>query len=225
MNKDSKALWLGLRSKLPKYDVRLGTATAQGYVQDPLHLAFVAARYKFCARMLSGMDTVIEIGCGDAFGAPIVAQEVNSLICTDIDAVTLEDNRTRCGMFDNVSFEYFDFRERAYPRPVDGIFLIDVLEHVYPEEEPAVLANISASLGVRGVALVGTPNATSACYASKHSIEGHVNLKSHGALAACCRNQFHHVFMFGMNDEVVHTGYLPMAHFLWALCVGPIPTN
>jgi hypothetical protein len=27
--------------------------------------------------------------------------------------------------------------------------------------------------------------------------------------------------MFGMNDEVVHTGYAPMCHFLWALCVTP----
>jgi len=23
-----------------------------------------------------------------------------------------------------------------------------------------------------------------------------------------------------MNDEVVHTGYYPMAHYLFALCVG-----
>ena len=27
--------------------------------------------------------------------------------------------------------------------------------------------------------------------------------------------------MFGMNDEIIHTGYLPMAHYLMALCAGP----
>jgi hypothetical protein len=26
--------------------------------------------------------------------------------------------------------------------------------------------------------------------------------------------------MFGMNDEVVHTGYAPMCHFIWAMGVG-----
>ena len=28
---------------------------------------------------------------------------------------------------------------------------------------------------------------------------------------------FHNVFMFAMNDEVVHTGYHKMAHYLFAL--------
>ena len=29
---------------------------------------------------------------------------------------------------------------------------------------------------------------------------------------------FHNVFIFSMNDEVVHTGFYPMAHYLFALC-------
>jgi len=29
---------------------------------------------------------------------------------------------------------------------------------------------------------------------------------------------FANVFMFSMNDEVVHTGYHKMAHYLLALC-------
>jgi hypothetical protein len=32
---------------------------------------------------------------------------------------------------------------------------------------------------------------------------------------------FRNVFMFGMNDEVVHTGYGPMCHYLWMVGVGP----
>jgi hypothetical protein len=28
---------------------------------------------------------------------------------------------------------------------------------------------------------------------------------------------FHSVFMFSMNDEVVHTGYHKMAHYLFAV--------
>jgi hypothetical protein len=31
---------------------------------------------------------------------------------------------------------------------------------------------------------------------------------------------FHNVFVFSMNDEVVHTGYSPMAHYLLALGCG-----
>jgi hypothetical protein len=32
---------------------------------------------------------------------------------------------------------------------------------------------------------------------------------------------FHNVFMFSSNDEVVHTGYFKMSHYLIALCCGP----
>ena len=31
------------------------------------------------------------------------------------------------------------------------------------------------------------------------------------------KKYFHHVFLFGANDEVVHTGFLPMAHYLIAV--------
>ncbi len=30
-----------------------------------------------------------------------------------------------------------------------------------------------------------------------------------------------YVFLFSMNDEVVHTGFSKMAHYLLALCVTP----
>ena len=49
---DSKSLWLNIRTELPKFDVRLGTATAQGYVNDPKLIGFVASRYKFVGKMI-----------------------------------------------------------------------------------------------------------------------------------------------------------------------------
>ena len=32
-------------------------------------------------------------------------------------------------------------------------------------------------------------------------------------------------FNFSMNDEVVHTGYAPMAHYIFCIGVGVIPTK
>jgi len=31
---------------------------------------------------------------------------------------------------------------------------------------------------------------------------------------------FRNIFIFSMNDEVVHTGFHPMAHYLFAIGVG-----
>ena len=71
------------------------------------------------------------------------------------------------------------------------------------------------------VVIIGTPNKSAEQYSSEWSRQGHVNLKDHKALRELGLRYFYNVFMFGMNDEVVHTGYLPMCHFLWALCVTP----
>lgn len=47
-----------------------------------------------------------------------------------------------------------------------------------------------------------------------------MNCKTMPELKQTMDTHFHNVFMFSMNDEVVHTGYYHMAHYIWALGVG-----
>ncbi len=49
------------------------------------------------------------------------------------------------------------------------------------------------------------------------SKEGHINCKSGNDL----KRFFHNVFLFSMNDEMVHTGFSPMAQYLLAVCTTP----
>lgn len=220
--KDSKALWLDLRSKFRKHDVRFGAATSADYVHDPKHLVFVASRYKFAAKMIENVDSVLEIGCGDAFGAPILAQAAGRVYCTDIDEETLADNRDRLRLIsEKISFHYHDFRAQAFSPRVDAVVMVDVIEHIYLEEEDAVLRNIHASLNPKGIAIIGTPNIAAEAYSSPNSKIGHVNLKDQRGLKESCSKIFNNVFMFSQNDEVVHTGYAPMSHYLWAVCAYP----
>ena len=171
--------------------------------------------------MLSGLDTALEIGTGDGFGAALVSQRVNKVIATDINEPLLEDNKSRMKDYPNIEFLYHDFREIPYKDKVDAIFLVDVIEHIYKEEEENFLSNLKASLTDTGVCLIGTPNVEAEKHASPYSKEGHVNLKDHDSLKEIGNNYFSNSFLFSMNDEVVHTGFSKMAHFLWILCVGP----
>jgi len=57
----------------------------------------------------------------------------------------------------------------------------------------------------------------SQAHASPPSKIGHVNCKTGKELKALLERFFHNVFVFSMNDEVVHTGYAPMAHYLIAI--------
>ena len=59
-------------------------------------------------------------------------------------------------------------------------------------------------------------------HASQASKEGHVNCKSGPELQATLSRYFANVVVFSMNDEVIHTGYQKMSHYLMALCFGPL---
>ena len=96
---------------------------------------------------------------------------------------------------------------------------------MFKKEESAFLNNLVASLNPNGICLIGTPNIESDKYASKYSKEAHVNLKDYKELKSIGENYFQNSFIFGMNDEVVHTGFPQMSHFLWVLCVGPKQNN
>lgn len=219
--KDSKKLWKSIDAEIPAGHVELGRYASDDYVQNPKQVVFVAARYKFVSKMLEGVDTAMEIGCGDGFGSPIVAQAVNGLTCLDINEELIEDIQQRNAFVKNATYEYFDFREAPRKPQADAGYLIDVIEHIFPEEEADFLANITASLTDHGILIIGTPNKTAEKYSSEWSRRGHVNLKTHDELRETGRRYFHNVFMFGMNDEVVHTGFPDMCHFLWAVCTGP----
>ena len=220
-SKDSKSLWLEVHGDIPEGRVTLGRASSNASRTDPKMIGFMAARYKFVAKMLEGVESALEVGCGDGFGAPVVAQAVGKLVCTDIDENTLSDNRARLAFAKNLSFEYFDFRQGKYPMPMHAVYCVDVLEHVFAEEEDGFLRNLAASLVKNGMAIIGTPNQTAEKYASENSRKGHVNLKDHKTLRSLLDRYFERAFLFSMNDEVLHTGYYPMAHYLWALCIIP----
>jgi hypothetical protein len=92
------------------------------------------------------------------------------------------------------------------------------LEHIKPDDEDRFLTNAFAPLVFEGAAIVGTPSLESQVYASPTSKAGHVNCKTMPELKSTMQRYFHNVFMFSMNDEVVHTGFHPMAHYLFAVC-------
>ena len=91
---------------------------------------------------------------------------------------------------------------------------MDVFEHI--AEEDRLLANLAACATV---CIIGTPSLESQVHASMRSKQFHVNCKSGEELRASCLKHWRRVFMFGMNDETLHTGFLPMSHYLVALCV------
>jgi 2-polyprenyl-3-methyl-5-hydroxy-6-metoxy-1,4-benzoquinol methylase len=200
----------------------LGLMINQVWHDDPRRVAFVLARYKFVAKMLSGRGSVAEVGCGDAFGTRIVLQEVDHVDVYDFDPVFIEDIRQRQSERWQMTARVHDIVLGVLPYQYDGIYSLDVIEHINREDEHGYLANLRGSLNDGGILIIGTPSLESQQYASSQSKIGHVNCKSGDELKALMQRYFENVFLFSMNDEVVHTGFYSMAHYLIAVCCGKI---
>ena len=197
---------------------RLGIMANELWNQDPKRTLFTLARYKFVARMLSGRERVLEVGCADAFGTRIVQQAVSKVTAVDFDPIFIADVNER--MNPHWPFEAFvhDMLADLVPGKFDAAYALDVLEHIAAHDEHRFIANTVRSLTPEGVAIFGMPSLELQTYASPQSKAGHVNCKSGEELKATLEHHFHSVFIFSMNDEVVHTGFYPMAHYLLALC-------
>lgn len=200
---------------------RLGLLKTWEWYDDPRRLAFSLARSKFVAKMFAGRSRVLEVGCGDAFCAPIVRQAVAHLTVTDFDPVYVNDARSR--MTERWPYEalVLDVTRDPIPGSYDGIYSLDMLEHIRRDQEDGVMKRLVGALATNGAIIIGMPSLESQQYASAPSRAGHVNCKTEDGLRDLMRRYFHNVFLFGMNDEVLHTGYGPMCQYRIALACGP----
>ncbi|HSX25304.1 MAG TPA: class I SAM-dependent methyltransferase [Candidatus Andersenbacteria bacterium] len=199
----------------------LGLTTSFFWEHDPKHLLFTLSRYKFAAKLVEGMNSVAEVGCGDATGARIIAGGVKSVDGYDFDPVFVENAKEINAGMKKLNFFVHDLLKKDLPKQYDAIYALDVIEHIQKKDESKFLMHAINSLNDHGMLILGTPNLTSQVYASQPSKEGHVNCKSHDELRALMKKHFHVSLLFSMNDEVVHTGYGPMAHYLFGVGICP----
>lgn len=199
---------------------RLGLMTSWAFEDDPRRLGFTFARYKFVAKMMSGRQNVLEIGCGDGVISRVVRQEVDALTAVDFDASFIEDARSNSSSRWPITFFQHDLMAGPVSGQFDGAYALDVLEHIMPEDEDTFLRHMIAPVSEQGIVILGMPSLQSQPYASKRSKEGHANCKDQLKFKNLMLRYFHNVFPFGLNDEVLHTGFHAMAHYNLMLCCG-----
>ena len=198
----------------------LGILTNQTWVNDPKRMVFALSRYKFVAKMLSGFDKVLEVGCADGFGSRIVKQEIKELDALDFDPIFIS-NAQEGNIHKKWQINFFvhDILEGPTLNKYNAIYSLDVLEHIPPEKEHLYFENICQSMqGSESVLIIGSPSLESQKHASLGSKLGHVNCKNGEDLKKICNHYFKNVFLFSMNDEVVHTGFQKMAHYFLIIC-------
>lgn len=197
----------------------LGLNSSAWFRRDPRAMAYTAAKYLTVARLLEGTESVLEIGCGDGFGAPIIAQAVDWYLGIDFYAPHIQDAQALT-MPGNVEFAAMDILNGPPISEYDAVFALDVLEHIDPEQEWLFLRNAVAYLKPPGVFVCGMPTLNSQNHASAHGRAGHINCQHPEQITATLRNYFHNVFSFGMSDGQINTGFEPMRQYQLNLCAG-----
>lgn len=189
------------------YDEHMGLMTSYRWRHDPKTVLFMLSRYKFVSKMLEGYPNVLEVGCGDAFGSHLVAEVVSHLKCIDLDMQMLKSANPH----PNITYACTDKMELA-----DAIYSLDVIEHMTFENSKTWVREMSL---YASLVIIGSPSFESQDYASPLSKANHINCLSAPDLKALMKDNFKHVFMHSMNDEVVGTGYHKLSHYNFAIGV------
>ena len=82
---NEKELWSQVTDMLGDRRKTFGRHWSHNLRNDPKRLAFVLARYKFSAKMLPAGSRVLELGCSEGIGCPILAEQATSYTGIDCD--------------------------------------------------------------------------------------------------------------------------------------------
>ncbi|MBU1173412.1 MAG: class I SAM-dependent methyltransferase [Proteobacteria bacterium] len=197
--------------------LKLGTFFSHMMLNNPRWVLFTFARYKFASKMIgqSPLLNILDLGCNAGYGTLLFTEYGHTVTGVDSDMDAIQWAKSNLG--DKANFIYEDFLGKCYGK-FDAVVSLDVIEHI--KDGRKYFETVISNLKEDGFCIIGTINETFKPYASKIARLGHVNLFSAERLRDTARQYFKNVFLFGMNDEVVHTGLYPMCNYLFVLGVG-----
>ncbi len=190
------------------------------FLHDPLSILFRLARYKFAYRQLRGTERVIDVGCGDGTGTYMLRQACRQAvgIAIDPDWFVPELLSRQDDDFRLLHADALDYRDG---RPFDVAVCMDVIEHLPQADGPRLLDNVVRLLTAEGRLFLGTPSAKTGEWRNQRSRADHQHEYTREEVQALLDERFRQVIFFSMNDEVVHTGFDPLAWYLMFVAAGP----
>ena|SRR3990167_2381914 len=201
---------------LENKELILGRYVSYWFHRSPRRMLHYLSYYKFAAKLIGNNKRVLDIGCNEGIGTWLLAKECGFAQGVDFDSEAIQTAKSN---FSGSQIDFVDEDILAQPGKEnwDSVVNFDVIEHILPEDADQFLVSIKKHLKPEGLAIIGTPSLISQQFASAFSKKGHVNIYSPERLEEEMKKHFSNVFLFAANDEVVHTGYLPLAHYLIAV--------
>ncbi len=193
--------------------ITLGKYISYWFNKSPRRLLHYLSYYKFAAKMIGDSKKVLDIGCNEGIGTWLIANMCGYAKGIDFDKEAIKSAKSNFDEFKNIDFLDQDIFEYKDSNTWDSIVSFDVIEHILPSNSDLFFSKICSLLSEAGLVIIGTPSEISQNFASEITKKGHVNIYSYERLEKQMRKYFDFVFLFSVNDEVVHTGFFPFAHY------------
>lgn len=213
---DEKKLWDHYGAIQKGKSINFGPYYSYQFWNTPRHILFTLSRYKFAMKMIGTEKKILELGCNEGLGSYYLSEFASHVHGIDFDEGAISWATENLAS-DKLSFQTDNFLDKEYGK-FDAVVSFDVLEHIYENNEGRFLNTVTKNLSETGIFIIGTPNIESERFSNKEIAGAHVNLYSGDRLVGVLNNFFNNVFLFSQNDEMIHTGFAPMAHYLLCLC-------
>ena len=105
----------------------MGMCASQTWRDDPKRLTFVLARYKFVAKMFSGFDRVLEVGCGCGAITRFLGENFDDVVSVEGSLNRARLARLRTRDLPGVTILCAPFQEIRFSRKFDVVFCITQL--------------------------------------------------------------------------------------------------
>ena len=127
---------------------------------DPQYIMFQLARYKHAVKLLNTKNNVLEIGCGDGIGLPLLSKNFKKVIALDKDCDLLKIAAIN-NDYNNILFKNHDFFKKSLSEKFESAVCFDVLSSIPKTNEDAFFRNITKSLKDNSVMIIGAQNVLS----------------------------------------------------------------
>jgi len=214
-----KKNWEKVREAIKSKPITLGPLCS-GQLKGHWSLLRKMARYKFVANLVKD-KRVLDVGCSEGLGAWMLGKYTSYIhgIDTDLEAI----NKAKEFQTGKIRFTNGNIFDLSIPiNRFDCTIAIDVIEHIPKKQENNFMKKLTEFLNNDGFCIIGTPNKNMKKYEAPESKAGHINMYDYQRLEKLMKKYFRNVFIFGMNDEVVYTGFKPMCQYIMAMGVNKI---
>jgi SAM-dependent methyltransferase len=192
--KETRSQWECIADQIKDQpQIALGKIASHWYYKTPGRLLQTLSYYKFAAKLIGKEKRVLDVGCKEGLGTWILCKECGSAQGIDTDPEAIESARANFQR-PGIEFSVSDILKVTPKAPADAVVAFETPIHAIQ----AIKTNVTDE----GLVIVGAP--------ARDSLPER--------LEQMMREHFEFVFLFAVNDEVVHTGYFKLAQYL--ICIG-----